>query len=746
MSRPSEHLENSDTVPVRRKSSVGEVLLAISSETVALSEDDGGKGEDGSTPVLTPPPKVDPDAALEKLQQQLLGLSSDVEVLPDEAPAIGELKRRREALSSELTSPPLDLDALLLKLGQLEKDVADAQLKIDDLARKKAGAFKKHFEGPRATYDKDIDRFDKADFGSPPPADLKVAWEMYSAARPQLKKAEEAGDYVRAMSALNKVIEGIKVIKLALPKLTAKLENAEKISRSVDEYKRIDAFKKHAQEVVAALERAKKANGEDNFGAAYVALAEMEKARSDLRAASAKDLLDADQGGASKADVLKKAMAFVDKDPGMLQALVANKPEGEKLLDELVASLGGKAKGRAGEGQKAFVKQAIIARYGLEEEGLTGILSTKALPRLYKVMGMVPASHTLDNDALKKVERVREGDASFYDATRKRVVVVCKRTGWRSDSSTFDPDAGEKSKVPQFDAHTLHEIGHAVDAKEKFMDGDEGKKPEHGGWQQGLTPEAIADKLYADSKFTFAKTWEEAGCTAAFLKGYLAAALKGNAAKAAGACKTKESELLDDASLAAAVEAANTLKSKPKAVGAEVGKREALKLKLAKAAVGKSKSKDADVKNLLLQVALRILGGTTKEVAVKETLAEFKMAAPPDDVDWAALAKDDAVKWCETVRLKGSSTGLWGTGASGAEANALSDKRVYQEAYNGKWVSYDLEARGAGVSSYQFRAPGEWFAEAYAAFFLRKLKTSHPLYDWLQGQLPDDHPLKEKVA
>jgi len=70
----------------------------------------------------------------------------------------------------------------------------------------------------------------------------------------------------------------------------------------------------------------------------------------------------------------------------------------------------------------------------------------------------------------------------------------------------------------------------------------------------------------------------------------------------------------------------------------------------------------------------------------------------------------------------------------------------YQEAYNGKWVSYELAARGAGVSSYQFRAPGEWFAEAYAAFFLKKLKTGHPLYKWLQTQLPADHPLKAKAA
>lgn len=72
--------------------------------------------------------------------------------------------------------------------------------------------------------------------------------------------------------------------------------------------------------------------------------------------------------------------------------------------------------------------------------------------------------------------------------------------------------------MPEFDAHTLHEIGHAVDAKAKFMDGAEGKKSQHGGWEQGLTPEGIADKLYTDAKFGFAAQWESGDCLAAFLK------------------------------------------------------------------------------------------------------------------------------------------------------------------------------------------------------------------------------------
>ncbi|HEX8109170.1 MAG TPA: hypothetical protein VF516_15660, partial [Kofleriaceae bacterium] len=45
------------------------------------------------------------------------------------------------------------------------------------------------------------------------------------------------------------------------------------------------------------------------------------------------------------------------------------------------------------------------------------------------------------------------------------------------------------------------------------------------------------------------------------------------------------------------------------------------------------------------------------------------------------------------------------------------DGRVYHEAYAGRWVSYEAAARARKVSNYQFRAPGEWFAEAYAAYY-----------------------------
>jgi hypothetical protein len=64
---------------------------------------------------------------------------------------------------------------------------------------------------------------------------------------------------------------------------------------------------------------------------------------------------------------------------------------------------------------------------------------------------------------------------------------------------------------------------------------------------------------------------------------------------------------------------------------------------------------------------------------------------------------------------------------------ALNDGRVYHEAYKSTWVSYPLSERSKGITGYQFRAPGEWFAELYAAYHLDKLKPGHPARKWLSS-------------
>lgn len=51
----------------------------------------------------------------------------------------------------------------------------------------------------------------------------------------------------------------------------------------------------------------------------------------------------------------------------------------------------------------------------------------------------------------------------------------------------------------------------------------------------------------------------------------------------------------------------------------------------------------------------------------------------------------------------------------------LADGRCYHEGYPGKWFSYSNDDRAdkkQSVSLYQWRSPGEWFAELYAWHYI----------------------------
>jgi hypothetical protein len=63
----------------------------------------------------------------------------------------------------------------------------------------------------------------------------------------------------------------------------------------------------------------------------------------------------------------------------------------------------------------------------------------------------------------------------------------------------------------------------------------------------------------------------------------------------------------------------------------------------------------------------------------------------------------------------------------------MDDGRIYQQAYANTWVSYPAAERKKGVTGYQFRAPGEWFAELFAAYHNGKLKSGHPARKWLSS-------------
>ncbi|MEW9920232.1 hypothetical protein AB2B41_11485 [Marimonas sp. MJW-29] len=81
------------------------------------------------------------------------------------------------------------------------------------------------------------------------------------------------------------------------------------------------------------------------------------------------------------------------------------------------------------------------------------------------------------------------------------------------------------------------------------------------------------------------------------------------------------------------------------------------------------------------------------------------------------------------VALARKATAPWN---SNSQAERIEiDGVVYQESYDSRWMSYKLKARKQGMTGYQFRAPGEWFSELYAAYHVGKMKPSHPAATWL---------------
>ncbi|MBV8914712.1 MAG: hypothetical protein JOZ05_16930, partial [Acetobacteraceae bacterium] len=91
--------------------------------------------------------------------------------------------------------------------------------------------------------------------------------------------------------------------------------------------------------------------------------------------------------------------------------------------------------------------------------------------------------------------------------------------------------------------------------------------------------------------------------------------------------------------------------------------------------------------------------------------------AKPDEIgneDWTKIV-DFLTKKCLPIR---AASKPWFK-----SSQVVVGGKVYQEAYSNQWWSYDAGARGTTkVNSYQWRAPGEWFAEVYAISWLKKTK------------------------
>jgi hypothetical protein len=135
-----------------------------------------------------------------------------------------------------------------------------------------------------------------------------------------------------------------------------------------------------------------------------------------------------------------------------------------------------------------------------------------------------------------------------------------------------------------------------------------------------------------------------------------------------------------------------------------------------KAGVGKNTAVSAT--DLLTAVKATLVKGavtvTYTDGSTGEEVEDVEDSDKPDtvsDTDWPLVKA--LLNQCVAIR---STNWPWGKGKA-----VVVDGRAYHESYPNQWVSYDSTARnGSEVRDYQWRAPGEWFAELYAYSWYKK--------------------------
>ncbi|WP_255215802.1 hypothetical protein [Pseudenhygromyxa sp. WMMC2535] len=71
--------------------------------------------------------------------------------------------------------------------------------------------------------------------------------------------------------------------------------------------------------------------------------------------------------------------------------------------------------------------------------------------------------------------------------------------------------------------------------------------------------------------------------------------------------------------------------------------------------------------------------------------------------------------------------------------------RYFHRSYTQDWVSFEVESRKDAVSNYQYRAPGEWFAELYAHYYMGTL-DGHPLKGWFEREIDQNFDPETMLA
>lgn len=131
-------------------------------------------------------------------------------------------------------------------------------------------------------------------------------------------------------------------------------------------------------------------------------------------------------------------------------------------------------------------------------------------------------------------------------------------------------------------------------------------------------------------------------------------------------------------------------------------------------------NKVGDQASALEQFALDTMSGASPEIPLVDPAKQISVniACEAIRTEWYPNANEAGTPW-------------WSQ--SKCDKITMDDGRIYQQAYATTWVSYPAVERKKGITGYQFRAPGEWFAELWAAYHHEKLKPGHPARKWLSS-------------
>lgn len=127
--------------------------------------------------------------------------------------------------------------------------------------------------------------------------------------------------------------------------------------------------------------------------------------------------------------------------------------------------------------------------------------------------------------------------------------------------------------------------------------------------------------------------------------------------------------------------------------------------------IGKDK---AEMRTSLMHGLGQLVGGASYDSAVRARAAAENLGLIVNgQIDAAAV---EAFLGTPLMRTFFASTDAWKHDDGGASLGLLIDGRIYQRT-QGAWYSYLAADRAYKVSKYAYRAPGEWFAEHYAAYY-----------------------------